>query len=182
MKTPDLINAILFLKGRTGSTIKELSSILKIKQKDIKVALDTLILDLQKPNSIYLVKLSNETYRLTLKHDIANLLSTNLDKTYNIKLSRSVLETLTIIAYNQPTTKPIVDDVRGVSSDYAIRKLLDFELIEEDGRSDSIGQPKLYKTTNKFLELFDITNLTELPPMKDTVLDETEAVNLFEYD
>jgi segregation and condensation protein B len=182
MENIKLINALLFLKGRTGATIKDISSTLKISKKDAKVSIDELMIELQKSSSIYLIKVANDTYRLTLKHDIAKELSNNLDKTINIRLSKSVLETLTIIAYRQPITKPYIDDIRGVTSDYAIRRLLDFELIIDDGRADSIGQPKLYVTTNRFLELFDISNIDGLPTMNKTIVTDDEVMNLFEYD
>ncbi len=84
-----------------------------------------------------------------------------------IKLSQTLLETLAIIAYRQPITKPEVDHIRGVNSDYAIRRLQELELIEIKGRSDTIGRPLLYGTTQRFLEHFGLNSLENLPKLPE---------------
>lgn len=78
-------------------------------------------------------------------------------------LSGSVLEVLSIIAYKQPVTKSEIDYIRGVSSDYQIRSLLDRDLIEVKGELDKIGKPKIYGTTKLFLRNFNLESLSELP-------------------
>ena len=83
------------------------------------------------------------------------------------KLSRTLMETLAIIAYSQPTTKPEVDFVRGVDSDYAVRKLLELGLIDIVGRSEAIGRPLLYGTSERFLEQFGLSELEGLPKLKE---------------
>lgn len=83
------------------------------------------------------------------------------------KLSRTLMETLAIVAYSQPTTKPEVDFVRGVDSDYAVRKLLELGLIDIVGRSDAIGRPLLYGTSERFLEQFGLSQLEALPKLKE---------------
>jgi segregation and condensation protein B len=83
------------------------------------------------------------------------------------KLSRTLMETLSIIAYGQPTTKPEIDFVRGVDSDYAVRKLLEIGLIDIVGRSDSIGRPLLYGTSDRFLEQFGLSSLEALPKLRE---------------
>ena len=82
-------------------------------------------------------------------------------------LSKSALESLSIIAYKQPVTKSEVEQIRGVSSDYAIQKLLDKELIIIKGKAETPGRPILYGTSNKFMEYFGINSLDELPQPKD---------------
>jgi len=82
------------------------------------------------------------------------------------RLSRAALETLSIIAYQQPVTRPQVDSVRGVNSDYVMRSLLSKGLIQEGGRADSPGRPILYSTTPEFLQHFGLSSLTELPPLE----------------
>ncbi len=79
------------------------------------------------------------------------------------RLSRSLLETLAVVAYKQPVTKPEIDHVRGVGSDYALRSLLEKDLARIAGRSDSVGRPLLYGTTERFLDLFALGSLDELP-------------------
>ncbi len=83
------------------------------------------------------------------------------------KLSRTLMETLAIVAYSQPTTKPEVDFIRGVDSDYAVRKLLEMGLLDIVGRSDAIGKPLLYGTSDRFLEQFGLSELAALPKLKE---------------
>ena len=83
------------------------------------------------------------------------------------RLSISAMETLSIIAYKQPISKPEVENIRGVNCDYAIQKLLDKGLIEIQGKAESIGRPMLYGTSPKFMEYFGINDLNELPTPKD---------------
>jgi segregation and condensation protein B len=83
------------------------------------------------------------------------------------RLSRSALETLAIVAYKQPVTKGQLEQIRGVNCDYAVKKLLDKQLIEIRGKSEGIGRPVLYGTSAKFLAYFGINDLRELPTLKD---------------
>ena len=83
------------------------------------------------------------------------------------QLSASAMETLAIIAYKQPVTKSEVEQIRGVSCDYAIQKLLEKELVQIKGKSDGIGRPILYGTSRKFEEHFGIKSLKDLPTPKD---------------
>lgn len=83
------------------------------------------------------------------------------------RLSTSALETLSIVAYKQPVTKSDVENIRGVNCDYAVQKLLEKGLVEIKGKSDAIGRPLLYGTTDQFMEYFGINDLNELPTPKD---------------
>ena len=83
------------------------------------------------------------------------------------RLSQAALEVLAIVAYMQPTTRPEVDDIRGVNSDAALRTLLSKGLIEEVGRMDTPGRPILYGTTPDFLQHFGLASLEELPPLAE---------------
>jgi segregation and condensation protein B len=81
-------------------------------------------------------------------------------------LSKAALETLAIIAYKQPVTRPQLDDIRGVNSDGVIKSLLSKGLIEETGRGDGPGRPIIYGSTNDFLQYFGLNSLSELPPFE----------------
>jgi segregation and condensation protein B len=83
------------------------------------------------------------------------------------RLSTSALETLSIIAYKQPVTKGDLEAIRGVNCDYSVQKLLEKGLVEIKGKSEAIGRPVLYGTSEKFMEYFGINNLNELPTPKD---------------
>jgi segregation and condensation protein B len=81
------------------------------------------------------------------------------------RLSRAALETLAIIAYQQPVTRPVVDSVRGVNSDGVIKSLLSKGLLQEVGRSEGPGRPILFGTTPEFLQHFGLNSLSELPSL-----------------
>jgi len=83
------------------------------------------------------------------------------------RLSNSALETLSIIAYKQPITKSEAEQIRGVNCDYAIQKLLEKELVEIKGKSEGVGRPLLYGTSQRFMDYFGINDLKELPTPKD---------------
>jgi segregation and condensation protein B len=83
------------------------------------------------------------------------------------RLSRTALETLSIIAYKQPVTKPEIEQIRGVNSDYSIQKLLEKNLIEIVGRDDGPGRPLVYGTSQKFLDYFGLRSMRDLPDLKD---------------
>lgn len=111
-------------------------------------------------------------YQFMSKGAYHETIGTHLRMQSNKKLSRSALETLSIIAYKQPTTKTELENIRGVSCDYAIQKLLEKELITITGRADSIGKPLLYGVTPRFLDYFGLNSLEELPQPKDFALPE----------
>lgn len=83
------------------------------------------------------------------------------------RLSTAQLETLSIIAYKQPLTKGEVEQIRGVSCDYSLQKLLEKELVEIKGKSDGVGRPLIYGTSQKFMDYFGINTLQDLPQPKD---------------
>jgi len=90
-----------------------------------------------------------------------------LKKPKTIKLSRSALETLAIIAYRQPIIRPAIEEIRGVDSGWVLRTLLEKGLIKMMGRKDLPGRPMIYGTTRAFLELFSLNTLADLPTLKE---------------
>lgn len=82
------------------------------------------------------------------------------------RLSRAALETLAIISYQQPITRPQIDAIRGVNSDGVLKNLLSKGLVQEAGRADAVGRPILYNTTTEFLQYFGLNTLEELPPLQ----------------
>jgi segregation and condensation protein B len=96
-------------------------------------------------------------------HSIGIFLKQNSQK----KLSRSALETLSIIAYKQPVSKTELEKIRGVNCDYSIQKLLEKELITISGRDEGPGRPLLYSTSDKFLNYFGLTSILGLPKLKE---------------
>src|ERR1700761_3070638 len=116
--------------------------------------------------AIELVNISNGYQFLTKKayHPIISLLQLQRSKK---KLSQAALETLAIVAYKQPVTKPDIEQIRGVNCDYSIQKLLEKELIAIVGKSEAIGKPILYGTSPLFMDYFGINNIQELPQVKE---------------
>ncbi|MDF2430941.1 MAG: segregation and condensation protein [Mucilaginibacter sp.] len=116
--------------------------------------------------AIELVKVNNGYQFLTKKdyHPVISLLQMQRSKK---KLGQAALETLAIIAYKQPVTKPDIEQIRGVNCDYSIQKLLEKELISIVGKSEAIGKPILYGTSNIFMDYFGINSINELPQIKE---------------
>lgn len=106
-------------------------------------------------------------FRMATRPEVAPYLKAYFSIDRQRKLSRSLMETLAILAYRQPATKPEVDFVRGVDSDYALRKLLEIGLADVIGRSESVGRPLLYGTTSTFLEEFGLARLDDLPNLRE---------------
>jgi segregation and condensation protein B len=106
-------------------------------------------------------------YRMATRSSLSPFVKTFYVEEQETSLSRSLMETLAVIAYRQPVTRPEVDFVRGVNSDYAIRKLLEMDLASVEGRADSVGRPLLYGTTDRFLEQFGLDDLDDLPTLRE---------------
>ncbi|PPK85496.1 segregation and condensation protein B [Neolewinella xylanilytica] len=111
-------------------------------------------------------------YRFMTKGAYHQTIGTHLRQQSTKKLSRSALETLSIIAYKQPVTRSDLEKIRGVSCDYAIQKLLEKELVTITGRADTVGKPLLYGVTEKFMDYFGIRSMNDLPQPKEFQLPE----------
>ncbi|HNM25620.1 MAG TPA: SMC-Scp complex subunit ScpB [Saprospiraceae bacterium] len=96
-----------------------------------------------------------------------NVIAIHLKQTTKKRLSQAALETLALIAYKQPVSKSELEEIRGVSCDYALNKLLEKELVMISGRSEGPGRPLLYSTTDKFMDYMGIRNLNDLPKIKE---------------
>lgn len=106
-----------------------------------------------------------DTYQLCSAPDYADMIRRAFEIRKTAKLSPPALEVLSIIAYYQPTTRAYVDQIRGVDSSYTVGLLLDRHLIEECGRLQVPGRPRLYRTTQAFLRAFHLNSLEELPQL-----------------
>lgn len=126
--------------------------------------------------------------RMSTDPAVAPYLKAFFSREQQRRLSRSLMETLAIVAYRQPVTKPEVDFVRGVDSDYGLRKLMEMGFVDVVGRSESLGRPLLYGTTNFFLEQFGLERLEALPTLREIeeILDDPafnrERARLLELD
>ena len=116
--------------------------------------------------------------QLTTAPQLAELIERFLGLEATSHLSRAALETLAIIAYQQPVTRPQIDSIRGVNSDSMMKSLLNKGLILESGRADGPGRPILYSTTPEFLQHFGLNSILEMPPLAKPEEETPEAEEL----
>lgn len=158
------IEAILFAAGERID-ISRLSCALETDPVEIEKAADALADEYAfQRRGIRILKLE-KGYQMVSSGEMADLVTKTLETRKPPKLSSSQLETLTIIAYYQPATKAMVEQIRGVDSAYSVAALLNKKLIEEAGRLNVPGRPIQYKTTPDFLRTFSLSSLEELPPI-----------------
>ena len=159
------IEAILFAAGERVE-ISRLAAVLETDEDEIARAADTLADQLSfDRRGIRVMKLENG-YQMVSSGEMADYVTKALETRKPPKLSSSQLEALTIIAYYQPATKAMVEQIRGVDSAYSISALMNKRLIEEAGRLNVPGRPIQYKTTPDFLRTFGLSSLEELPPIE----------------
>ena len=159
------IEAILFAAGERVETSR-LAMALETDEAEIVSAADALANDLAfERRGIRILRLDGG-YQMVSSGEMADYITKALETRKPPKLSSSQLETLTIIAYYQPATKAMVEQIRGVDSAYSVAALMNKKLIEEAGRLNVPGRPIQYKTTPDFLRTFGIASLEDLPPIE----------------
>ena len=159
------IEAILFAAGERVE-VSRLAMALEADPADIISATDSLMDNLSfERRGIRILKLE-KGYQMVSSGEMADYVTKALETRKPPKLSSSQLETLTIVAYYQPATKAMIEQIRGVDSSYSVAALMNKKLIEEGGRLNVPGRPIQYKTTPDFLRTFGIASLEELPPIE----------------
>ena len=159
------IEAILFAAGERVD-VSRLCFALEADEDEIMAAADELCNDLAfERRGIRVLKLE-KGYQMVSSGEMADYVTKALETRKPPKLSSSQLEALTIVAYYQPATKAMVEQIRGVDSSYSISALLNKKLIEEAGRLNVPGRPIQYQTTPDFLRTFGLSSLEELPPIE----------------
>ena len=158
------IEALLFVAGEDGLSLRQLATLLDIPVTALLQQLEKMAQKYERDDNSALSLLeSSKTYKLVTKKDYADLLRQYSKTPINQSLSRASLEVLSIIAYKQPITRIEVDNIRGVNSSSAISKLQAFDLIQEAGKKEVLGRPNLYVTSDYFLDYMGINSLEELP-------------------
>lgn len=153
--------------------LKEIKSILeetfetKFKNTDLENAIGEIEKRYESDDYAFEMVGIAEGYQFLTKGSYFNTVATFLKQTTRKRLSRAALETLSIIAYKQPVSRPELERIRGVSCDYAIHKLLEKEMVTILGRSESPGRPLLYGTSEKFMDYFGLKTLNDMPKPKD---------------
>ena len=165
------IEAILFASGERIE-VSRLAMTLETDPKDIIAAADALADELAfNRRGIRILRL-DDGYQMVSSGEMADYITKALETRKPPKLSASQLETLTIIAYYQPATKAMVEQIRGVDSSYSITALLNKKLIEDAGRLNVPGRPIQYRTTPDFLRTFALQSLEDLPEIEKVSLGE----------
>ena len=159
-----IVEAILFVAGERIE-ISRLAAVLEVDQEEIVTAVDALADEFAfNRRGVRILKLENG-YQMVSSGEMADYVTKALETRKPPRLSASQLETLTIVAYYQPVTKAMVEQIRGVDSSYSVAALMNKKLIEEAGRLNVPGRPIQYKTTPDFLRTFGLSSLEELPPI-----------------
>lgn len=174
-----ILEGMIFVAGDEGLTLEACLSVLDLDKLTVEMALNNLMEKYQAPSFGFELVNYGEIYKFVSSSEIYPYLEALLKLESKRKLSPSALETLAIIAYKQPVTRLEIEEIRGVSSDMMLRKLLARDLIEEVGRIEAPGRPILYGVTQEFLDTFKLTDLKELPDLP-TFETESESDELYD--
>lgn len=172
MNLKAVIEGLLFVVGDDGLDLDEISKILEISKDETKELIKELQNDYQSSDRGIRIDFLGDKLKLTTKKEHNMYYQKLLTTEDNNNLSQAALETLAIIAYNQPITRVKVDELRGISNNHIIRKLVAKGLIKEGGRSNMPGRPILYETTSEFLDYFGLSSIDELPDMREFLEEE----------
>ena len=170
----DIIEGLIFVVGEQGIDIDTLVSTTKFHKTDIYDCLDKLT-NKYSNGSIVLTNYGG-IYKLLTTKNMKKYIDTLFNSTKMVNISQSALETLAIIAYKQPIEKVEIEEIRGVSCDHMIKKLVSRNLIRECGRSQSPGRPYLYEITEYFLDSFKLNSIEDLPDL-DVFYQQTTLFN-----
>lgn len=162
------IEALLFVAPGTV-TVAQLANALGVAQQQVEAALAELEAHYLQEKGLHGVRLQRHHGRLqmTSAPEAAKLIEHFLGLEASTRLSRAALETLAIIAYQEPITRPQIDAIRGVNSDGVLKSLLSKGLIQEVGRAETPGRAILYSVTAEFLQHFGLSSLADLPPLDE---------------
>lgn len=169
-----VLEGLLFVVGDEGITLKNICDILEVEMEEAKKLLKDLRATYESDERGIRISFLGDTFKLTTKKEHKEYYQKLITTKDNNTLSQAALETLAIIAYNQPITRVEVDEARGISSINMIKKLLAKDLIKVSGKSSLPGKPNLYKTTSEFLDYFGLATIDDLPVLTDEKNEESE--------
>lgn len=158
-----ILEGLLYVQGDIGLTLEQVCEILNISYEDAKTLVYTLKRQYEDEDRGLRINYLGNTFKLTTKEEHKEYYVKLLENPKSHTLSDSALEVLAIIAYNEPITRIKIDEIRGVDSTYAVRRLCAKGLIKESGKADLPGRPTLYKTTDDFLDYFNLSSIDDLP-------------------
>ncbi len=172
-----VLEGLLFVVGEEGLTLEQIENVLEIDEEESKNLIMELKKDYEDENRGLRIDFLGNRFKLTTKFEHKQYYQKLIENPETNTLSQAALETLAIIAYNEPITRVQVDAIRGVGSVAIIRKLVAKGFIKESGRSDLPGRPILYETTNEFLDYFGLSSIEDLPDISEIVSQEVDEVD-----
>ncbi len=165
-----VLEGLLFVVGEDGLTIEQIEDVLNIDEEPAKNLIRELKHDYEDESRGLRIDFLGNRFKITTKFEHKEYYQKLIENPETNFLSQAALETLAIIAYNEPITRIQVDTLRGVGSTSIIRKLVAKGFIKEAGRSDVPGRPILYETTHEFLDYFGLASIEDLPDI-DKILE-----------
>lgn len=179
MNLVGVLEGILFVVGEDGISKDKILEIMNIEEENLNGLINILMNRYSKEEYGINIAFFGNKYKLVTKKEHKEYYKKLVDSKYDDTLSQGTLETLAIIAYNSPITRSTIEEIRGVNSDYHVRKLIARDLIKEVGKSDLPGRPTLYAITDLFLDYFGLSSIDELPKIKIKE-EQIDEVGLFE--
>lgn len=179
MNLKGVLEGLLFVVGDEGITMKELLEIMNISKEELQQLIIELKEEYENDNRGIRLSILGDAFKLTTKKEHKEYYEKLLKNEESNTLSSSAIETLAIIAYNEPITRIQVDEIRGVSSAPMIRKLVAKGFLKEVGKSDLPGRPNLYKTTSEFLDYFNMSSIDDLPKI-DSIEEVVDDIDLYD--
>ena len=173
-----ILESILFAVGEEGLDANQIANILEIDEEEVLNLINDLNDNYNKEDrGINIKKLGNKYKLVTKEINKDYIKKLGVEVTNN--LSEAALETLAIIAYNEPITRLQIDEIRGINSSQMIRNLIAKGLVLRDGKSDLPGKPTLYRTTDYFLDYFNLSSKDDLPEIDEIEFEVLEDDDLY---
>lgn len=156
-----IIEGLLFAAGDVLS-LEKIAEVVEVDKKTVKSIISNMIINFQNSSRGVIIREINNGYQLCTRAEHYEYIRKLFEPRQKQGLSQAAFETLAIIAHNQPVTKAKIEQIRGVSSESAITRLLERNLIKEAGRMDCPGKPILFETTEEFLRCFGFRSVAEV--------------------
>ncbi len=178
MQLKAVLEGLLFIVGDEGVSLETLRKVLEISKEELDALISELRDDYNQKCHGLQLEYYGERLKIVTKKEHAEYYKRLIGEESNEPLSQSSLETLAIIAYNEPVTRIMVDEIRGVNSAHVIKRLVFKNLVKEVGRSELPGRPILYGVTDEFLDYFGLASTKDLPELNfDEEIKETDLFN-----
>ncbi len=164
-----VLEGLLFVVGEDGLTIDQIVDVLEIDEENAKALIMELKKDYEDESRGLRIDFLGNKFKITTKFEHKAYYQKLIENPETNFLSQAALETLAIIAYNEPITRVQIDAIRGVGTTSIIRKLVAKGFIKESGRSELPGRPILYETTHEFLDYFGLSSIEDLPNIDEFI-------------